>query len=131
MNSKALKVGVSALKHKLDMVYNNIPDGTQLIAILQFTPNKYETNYSDVKVKNLYIQRGDRLENLDEKIKGTIYKCLKLKKSREYAVVKYSHKTLSIDEELTGQVISEERIGEYGSFKILYLKTEWNDYEEI
>ena len=129
--SKGLKVGISALKRKLDMVCNDIPEDRELIAILQFTPNKYEADYSDVKVKNLYIQRGDRLENLDEKIKGTIYKGLKLKKSREYAAIRYSHKTLTIDEKLTSQVISEERIGEYGSFKILYLKTEWNDYEEI
>ena len=130
MNPKSLKMGASALKRKLDMVCTNLAD-RQIIAILQFTPNRFDPDYSDVKVKNMYIQRDNRLENIDEKIKGTIYKCLKLKTPRDYAVIRYTHRSLSIDEELTSQVISEDRVGEYGTFKALYLKTEWNDYEEL
>ncbi len=128
MTSGKYMVGISALKNSLN---KHVPKSGELVAILELTPNRYEEEFYDVKIKNLYEYSQGKLSIIEEKVKGIIYKCLKLKEPREHVAVRYSKNSLSIDEKLTAEVIVEDRVGKYGSFKIMYLKCEFSDFETL
>ena len=116
MNTKKYLVGAAALKNWLNSIYKkHISKDSDLIAIFEFTQNKHENDFYDVRVKNLYSRKNDSLERIDEKIKSSMYKCIKLKEPKEFTVIKFSSNSFSIDEELTSSIIVKEISGKYGS----------------
>ena len=132
MSSGKYMTGISTFKNSLDaMCRDHVTKSGELVAVIELSPNKYEEGFYDVKVKNLYKHSRGKLSIIEDKIKGVIYKCLKLKEPMEYAVIRYSNNSISIDEELTSKVIVEERVGKYGSFKVMYLRCEFSDFETL
>lgn len=127
MGSRKYATGISALKSEFFKISKN----KELIAILELSPNKYTDGFYDVKVKNLYEIYQDGFRPVENRIKYTIYKCLKLKEPREYAVIRYHNNSIEIDEELTSKVVVKDMVGKYGSFRAMYLRCEYSDYETL
>lgn len=129
--------GVSALKNKLSQAFMEMPDEWDenkydLVVLMMFTKNKYDEGFVDVKIKNIYVETHDGLKAFEYKIKGTIYKCLKLRKDMPYAAARFTREqVLKLDEDLTSMIKCKQITGQYGDFTVLYIETEYTDYEEF
>ena len=135
MASKSYKKGVSALYSELNDCMITIGlqdpdcDHDNIYALAEFIPNKFNKEFFDVKVKNIYTLDGDKHIRLEDFKSFTVYQCLQLKKSREYAAIAYDGKRISIDEAVTNKIARSTRNGRYGTFDTLYIPENFTDFE--
>ena len=141
-NTKAYNKGSSALYERLEecvalIAYQEGIDVAKVLrklyALAEFSVNKYCPEFYDVKVKSVYYVRdgGECYIRMGDFKSFTVYKCLKLKKPREYAAIAYSGDHISIDEAVSSKVVQATRTGRYGDFTTLYLPEDYTDFEEI
>ena len=80
MSSKSYKKGVIALREELNSYLSSLPDSEsaehKLYVLTEFAPNKFDREFVDAKVKNVYYKDADKYVRLEEFKSLTVCQCL-------------------------------------------------------